>query len=436
MANYQARLKVRRTLRLNILDGASVFAMAGLTQNYITPFALALKATTAQIGLLNSLPSFATAFSQLTAPALVNRAGSRKMVILPVVLVQALMWLPIFLLPYLLPASGVWWLIGLITVGSVFGALANAPWGSMMADLVHEDVRGRYFSFRGRINTFTFLALSLIGGLLLQLYTHNVFIGFAILFGAAIVFRLLSFNFLSRMYEPPLTPENPSTAGLQSMIRNLGRSNFGRFTVFIALMYFAIMIAGAFFSVYMLRDLRLSYLTFTLINASSTVSTIIFLPFWGRRADRAGNLKILRITGCLLPAVPILWLANGNPVYLICANAFSGFIWSGFDLACSNFLFDTSAPETRTRQIALFNCIVNISLSLGALAGGFIAPHLPSMFGYQLRTLFTLSGVLRAIALVLMLRTIVEVRHVPKIGTFHLLTRSLRQGKATGNRIS
>lgn len=435
MSDFKTRQLVRRSLKLNIFDGAAVFAMAGLTQNFITPFALALRATTTQIGLLNSLPSFATAFSQLAAPALVNRAGSRKGVILPVVLVQALMWLPVFLLPSLIPGSRIWWLIALFTITAVFGSLSNPPWGSMMADLVHEDIRGRYFSFRGRVNTLIFLAFSLLAGLLLQLLTGNVFIGFGILFGGAAVFRLLSFNFLSRMHEPPLVREESGTETLRHMIGHLGGSNFGRFAVFVAAIFFSIMISGAFFSVYMLRDLELSYLTFTLINSASTVSSFIFLPFWGRRADRAGNLRIMKITGCLLPVIPILWLVSTNPVYLICANAFGGFVWSGFELSLGNFLYDVSAPKTRTKQIALFNCIVNVALSLGALTGGYIAPHLPAIFGYQLRTLFTLSGVLRAIAVVIVLRTIVEVRHVPQISTLRLLTGRIRRNRASGNRV-
>src|SRR4030042_2588584 len=100
MRNYQTRLKVKRNLKFSTLDGAASSAMAGFTQNYITPFALALKATTVQIGLLSSFPNFAMAFSQLISPALVNRAGTRKRVILPAVFIQALMWLPVFLLPY------------------------------------------------------------------------------------------------------------------------------------------------------------------------------------------------------------------------------------------------------------------------------------------------------------------------------------------------
>jgi MFS family permease len=421
MSNFQIRQKVRKSLRLNIFDGAASFAMMGLTQNYITPFALAFKATTTQIGLLSSYPNFAIALSQLAAPALVDRAGSRKRVILPSVLLQAVMWLPIFLLPYLFPDSGVWWLIALFTIGSIFGAIASPPWSSMMGDLVHEDVRGRYFSFRGRINTFSGLVFSVLGGLLLQWFTHNVFIGFAFIFGGAMVFRFLSFSFLSRMYEPPLIRKNANIESLWHMVKKLTSTNFGRYTIFVAFFYFTIMLSGAFFSVYMLRDLKLNYLTFTLINSSSTVVYLFFVRYWGRRADRVGNLKILKITGYFMPIIPLLWLVSTNPVYLVCANAFSGIIWSGFDLSCNNFMYDTSNPETRTKQIALFNCIVNMSLSLGALTGGYLAPHLPALLGYQLRTLFTLSGGLRVVAIILLLRTVSEVRHVSHVNIFRLL---------------
>jgi MFS family permease len=435
MSNYQTRSNVRKSLRLSVLDGAAGYAMMGLTQNYITPFALALKATMVQIGLLSSVPSFATAFSQLAAPNLVERAGNRKGVILPMVFIHAIMWLPVFLLPYLFPNSGVWWLIGSFTIGAVSGAIANPAWGSMMADLVHEDIRGRYFSFRGRIVTFTALTFSLIAGLLLQLFTHNVFIGFAIIFGGAMLFRFLSLYFLSRMYEPPLARQKPDTASLFHMITNLGSSNVGRFTVFMSLIYCVIMISGPFFSVYMLRDLKLSYLTYTLINSSSTVATIIFLPFWGRRADRAGNLKIIRITSCLLPIVSLLWLVSSNPLYLIGANIFSGFVWSGFDLSSVNFLYDASDPENRTKQIAVFNSITSVAVSIGALAGGYIAPHLPETLGYQLRTLFTVSGVLRGIIVLLVLHTISEVRHVPKIGTFRLLMGRANRDRGSQNHL-
>lgn len=419
-------------MRLAVLDGSAYAAMLGLTQNYITPFALVLKATTAQVGLLSSVPSFVTAFSQLAAPGLAARAGSRKRMILPIVFLHALVWLPVFLLPFFFRSSGVWWLIVLITVGSVADALSNPPWGSMMADLVPEEFRGRYFSFRGRIAGIITLVFSLAAGGVLQLFTGNAFIGFAIIFGGAMLFRLLSFNFLSRMYEPPVARERESAPSVPQIVKNLGTSNLGKFTLYVALIYFGTMISGPFFSVFMLRDLHFSYATYTIITAASTISTFFFLPFWGRRADRAGNAKIVKITTYLMPLVPLLWLVSANPVFLVAANAFSGFIWSGFNLATVNFVYDASEPGSRTKQIAVYNSFVWLAVCVGALIGGYLIPRLPELLGYQMRTLFTISGVLRGLTVIVLLRTIAEVRRVPKLSFFSVLLNRHKAKESEG----
>ena len=56
--------------------------MVGLTQNYITPYALAMDATTTQVGFLTAIPYFAMILTQLLAPVLSEKAGSRKRFIL------------------------------------------------------------------------------------------------------------------------------------------------------------------------------------------------------------------------------------------------------------------------------------------------------------------------------------------------------------------
>jgi MFS family permease len=421
MRNYQTRRKIKKSLRLSVMDGGAFAAMLGLTQNYITPFALALKATTAQIGLLTSIPNITMSISQLAAPNLAERAGSRKRLIMPMVFMHAFLWLPILLLPYIYPSGEVWWLIIFITFSTVFGSFANPAWGSMMADLVPEEFRGRYFSFRGRIAGLVTLACTLLAGLVLELFTKNVFTGFAIIFGGALVFRMLSVYFLSGMYEPPVPRESENSPGLFDIFKTLGTSNLGKFTLFIALVMFAQSVSGPFFAVYMLRDLNFSYVSYMSVSAASAVSSLFFQPFWGRRADRAGNIQVLRITAILLPIVPLVWLGSHNVIYLMGANIFSGFAWSGFNLVAVNFIYDASEPASRTKQIAVFNSISGLAICLGSLTGGFIAPHLPHLLGNNLLTLFTISGVARGIVVLILLRSIVEVRRVPKMDTMELL---------------
>ncbi|MCX7911354.1 MAG: hypothetical protein N2506_00085, partial [Dehalococcoidales bacterium] len=87
--DYHRRRAVKRSLKMSVLDGSAWAAMQGLTQNYITPLALALKATTAQVGMLASIPNFLLSISQLAAPELCEKVGSRKGLILPLVFIHA-----------------------------------------------------------------------------------------------------------------------------------------------------------------------------------------------------------------------------------------------------------------------------------------------------------------------------------------------------------
>jgi MFS family permease len=396
--------------------------MLGLTQNYISPLALELKATTTQIGLLSSIPSLVMALSQLAAPDLSARAGSRKGLILPVVFMHAIMFIPILLVPYLFHVSAIWWLIGFVTISVVLGAIANPAWGSMMADLVPERLRGRYFGFRGQVTGFITQVFSYTAAGILLLFAGNIFIGYAILFGAATVFRLLSFSFISRQYEPRQAVSKKQGPSLLAIIKHVGSTNLGKFMLFFSLIDFCTMISGPFFTVFMFRDLHFNYLIYCIIGSASQLSTLLFLPFWGRRADKWGNLKVVQIVTILIPVVPVLWIFYDNIFYLVAINIISGFAWSGFSLAGVNFAYDASEPENRTKQLAVFGAIDGLGCCLGALLGGYIAPLLPPLFGYQLRTLFVISGVLRAVVALFMLRQIKEVRNVTDISRWELIT--------------
>jgi MFS family permease len=395
--------------------------MLGLVQNYVTPLALALKATTAQVGLLASIPNLIVAFSQLAAPDLSERAGSRKGLILPMVFLHAIMFIPILLIPFIIQNSQVWWLIAFVTVSTVFGAIANPAWGSMMADLVPIRLRGRYFSSRGRIAGIITLVFTFTAGGILQLLTNTPFIGFAILFGGATAFRLLSLYFLSKMYEPESSDVKENERSLLHMVRHVGSSNLGRFTLYVALINFGANLASPFFTVYMLRDLNFSYMTFTIVISFASISSLVFLTFWGRRADLAGNIRVIRVASCILPFIPLLWLVSYNVYYLIFAEIISGFAWSGFSLASVNFVYDASEAQNRTKHIAVFNTITCLAVFLGALIGGYLAPHLPVLLGYQMRSLFTVSGIFRGLVVIFLLRQIIEVRRVPNLTLFQFL---------------
>jgi MFS family permease len=402
--------EVKKSLRFSVLDGSANAASSGLTQDYISPFALALKATTVQIGLLSSLPNLATALLQLAAPRLSEEEGGRKRLILRAVFVQALLWAPILLIPYFFPGQKAWWLVALFTLSAVAGSIASTAWWSLMADLVPPGMRGRYFGLRGRICGVVSLVFFIIGGLVLHFSGTDVFVGFAILFGGAMLFRLASWYFLSRMYDPPILTGWWDRHSLPDMVGTLVSSNLGRFILYSSLMNFATYLASPFFAVYMLRDLSFSYLTYAGLTVASSLSTLVFLTFWGRRADRLGNIRVVNATSLLVPLIPLLWLASHRIYYLIPVQILSGCAWSGFTLASTNFVFDASAAEDRTRYIALFNAMSGLGMCLGALIGGFLVSLLPPLLGYSILTVFLISGLLRALVALVLRRHFSEVR--------------------------
>jgi len=413
-------IEVRKSLRFSIMEGSAYSAMLGLTQDYITPFALALGATIRQIGFLASVPSLATSVSQLVAPYATDRAGSRKGFILPVVFAHALVWMLVFSLPHLHLAREVWWLIGVVTVSTVLGSVVNPAWGSMMADLVPEGLRGRYFGLRGWVCGLVAFAFFIIGGVVLHFSASHILVGFSVIFGGAGLFRLVSWYFLSRMHEPPLQRRSMGQS-LFSIARSMGSSNLGRFTIYVSLMYLSVYMAAPFFAAYMLRDLGFDYITYAGITAAGTLSNLLFLTFWGRRSDRVGNIRVIRFTSVLIPLVPMLWAVGHHLYYLVVVQVLSGFAWSGFILGTTNFIYDAAAPENRTRCIALFGAMNAAAMCLGPLAGGFLAPHLPPVGGYSLLTLFLISGVLRGVVAATLLRGVTEVRDVPRVGLAELL---------------
>jgi len=396
--------------------------MLGLTQSYITPYALTMKATTEQVGLLTSVPNLTMAAAQFAAPGLSEALGSRKAFVVRMAVMHALMWLPILLIPYLFDRHQVWWLIAFVTLGTAFDAVLNPAWGSMMADLVPRRTRGRFFGLRNRITGLTSLVFTYVAGGILQVLTGNTNLAFAIIFAGAMASRLVSSYFLSQMYEPLGVPaEKGRHDGMLTIARSLPFTNIGLFILLCTSINFTAALAAPFFSPYMLHDLRFSYIVYTILNSVSTLATVASMTWWGKRIDRGGSTRVLKITSFLVPFVPLGWVLSRNFWWLMVMQVFSGIAWAGFQLSSSVFIFDATAPQNRTRYIALYNSFIFLGLSAGALVGGLVAPHLPPIAGSYYLSIFAVSGVGRLAVAFLFLPRVKEVRKVPQVEAGELL---------------
>lgn len=386
--------------------------MAGLTQDYVPAFALALKATIGHIGLLTSIPNLVSAMAQMGTPRLVHNLGSRKRLVLILVFLQAILWMPILLIPQFPLDYRVWCLIILFTLSILCGNLANPAWGSWISQLVPQDFRGRYFGFRSQVLVVTTLAFTILGGILLRLFTSQVFLGFSLLFGGAMLARFISWHFLRKVSEPHL-PNAKAKFKLSHLLKEARFAKFRKHTLFVAGISFATNLAGPFFAVYMLRELGFDYITYMAVIGCATLGSFLSLSLWGRYADRSGNHRVLLLTSWVIPFIPLLWTLNHNLYFLIPLQLLSGFAWAGFNLASVNFLYDVTSPQERVTCMSYFNVANGLALSLGALIGGYLATCLPPWHNSSILTLFLLSGLLRAI--VAALASFKELRRTKEI---------------------
>lgn len=414
--------KKNKNLKISYFDGICAATMQGFTQDYFIPFLVLLDAGARQVASLNALPNLFSALIQIKSADLTNHLKSRRGMVAFFALCQAMVLLGVCLLvffKYITP--GVF--ITAVILFSSFGALTNAPWNSLLSDLVPSHKRGGYFGWRNKNLGFVAVGASFTAGCILHVMRGlNIFWGFALIFALGFISRMLSWNFLNKIEDPPLVVVKEDHFTFFQFLQRFKHSNFAKFVMFVSLMSFSVHLAAPFFAVMMLRELHLSYFTFTLINAASLLTTNLSMTRWGRHADTLGNLKIIKFTAPLVGFIPFLWIINRDPLFLLLVQIAAGFLWAGFNLCTANFIYDAVTPGKRTCCIAYFNVLNGTAAALGALLGGFLLSYLPELLGYKILTLFLISSLFRIAVGVILPRFLKEVRPVEKVSSRQLFS--------------
>jgi len=417
----------KKSLKYIIFSSSFYSVMAGFGETFLKPFAIALKATNSQIGMITSLPALVNSFSQLFSATLVDKIKKRKLIVGLCVFLQALIWLPILLLPLIFTNFNVSLLIFLVILYSAIDNFSSPPWASWLGDLINENERGKYFGLKQKIAGFVLFVSVFLAGYLLDIFSkYNKLAAFSILFAIAMFARFMSLFFISKVYEPKYKPDNKDHFSLWHFIRDMKKTNYGLFVIYTSFMNFAVSIASPFFVVYMLKDLNFSYMEYTLVIIASTISTFLAMTYWGRLSDKFGNRKIITVTGLLVPFVPLVWALLTKSYQIIILEVFSGFVWAGFNLSTTNFIFDNVESSKRAKSFAYFNLFNSSAVFIGASLGAFLSVKLAfPIFVSSLPLIFIISGILRLASSLIFLPLIKEVRDVKRISTKKLLLVTL-----------
>jgi len=272
--------KIKKSLKYSIIDGAFCSMMIGFGESFFSAFAVFLKATNLQLGLLSSLPQTLGSLFQMFTNRLIKLFKSRKKLVYISSLLQALMYIPVALV-FFFGTFRVMHLIVFLCFYWVFGTISNPAWNSWIGDLVNEKERGSYFGRRNRVMGFLSFASLLAAGYILQRFSSSTsmeYLGFAVIFSLAMFSRILSFVYLMKAYEPEYTIAPESHFSFIDFIKQARFRNYGLFVIYLCFINFGVYVSAAFFTPYMLYELKLSYGIFTIITAAAMIMKFIMMP--------------------------------------------------------------------------------------------------------------------------------------------------------------
>src|SRR3989338_7447837 len=410
----------RQALKKSLHEAGSTGASASIGELYAVPFSSDLGAQPVQIGLLTALSGVVAPFAQLYGTRLLEQGGNRKKIVLTFTLLQALMWIPIATLAialhfgYLANASATIFII-LYTLLIALGNITFPAWFSWIGGLSTENERGKYFSLRNKIIGIIGLIVVLASAFVIDVFRSQgyLLLGFAILFAIATTFRLYSLITLKNQYAPSFKTKQSDHFSFISFLKRM--DNFGKFTIYLALFNAALMIASPFFAIYMLEELKFSYVTLMLVTLSSTLVYLLTIPLMGRLSDKYGNKRLLQIANVAFIFSPMPWMIIRDPILLIIIpQLFAGIANAAFVIGTTNFTYDSVSPRHRPLCVAYSNIMVGVGTFVGALLGGFILKYYNSGSEISYILLFGIASFLRFLVAFIYLPKIKEIKHVKK----------------------
>jgi MFS family permease len=421
-----SKAEIRQSLRSSTFDGVFATLFSNITGGVLlTNFLMELGASSAEIGLLASIPMWANLLQPLGA-YWADRTTSRHFYCLWIYSISRSLWLilaiGILAVDWSNPHKLVIWTLAIALLSYFLGALGSAPWLSWMAVLVPRQLRGRYFGTRNSAaNLVNLISIPLTGWLVAN-WIGGSRQGFGLMLLVGVICGLVSLWFQNFMVD--VNPQEQRSAlaqvsaGIeQAELLEVDQPEASRpekrsltvpfhpsawiFLGFVAFWMFSVSLSGPFFNLYLLNDLGIDLSRVSLYNCLTAAANLATLMFWGKLADRIGNRPILIGVGIFAAITPILWLVTGANsvsiwVWIPLLHLLTGSTWAAIDLCNNNLQIAVAPPENQATYFGLLAAVVGISSALGTIAGGFLAES--SLTG-GLLGLFALSSVLRLVAL-------------------------------------
>ena len=202
----------------------------------------------------------------------------------------------------------------------------------------------------------------------------------------------------------------PPVKILQMLFEPLKDRSFRAFMLFSAILSSGVAVTGAYFNLYLLRELSLSYLQIALfMTVLQALTYILFAELFGLCVDQFGNKPVLIVCSTAVSFMPFLLVFCGPQSYFLLAlvGIIGGASWAGINLATLNMQIGLAPADRRHSYIGAFAFLTGLSTVTGTLLGTGIATATQSLS-------LALPGMtIRGLHFVLLASTLVRAASVP-----------------------
>lgn len=358
-----------RHLQFNYTNNIIVNWVGG---NFFTGIMLLLNADDGFIGLM-SIFAFAANCLQIFSSLVLERFHQRKHLIITIRLIsQVINIIVIGAIPFLPIGNQAQLIIFALSVLTVnlLSALINPGFSVWHMQLIPNHVRVKYFSFLSMTNGVVVALFNLIGSFIVDRFGSLGIEkwGFAVMRIIAACILIYDLLLLSKMKEDPYPQSEKKTSLVDVLIKPFKETRYLKVVAIAFLWSLTANIPGSYYSVYLLRNLEVSYSFINVISMLNVPILILLTPVWSRILRKFSWLKTCNLS-ILFYAMHYLLLGLINkenvywlyPVTLIYAYALA----VGINLSFTNIPYINIPEKNQTIFIGFYSTMCNLGALLG-----------------------------------------------------------------------
>lgn len=369
-------------LRHLLVDGVCGQLMILLTGGaFLVAMALQLGASNLVIGLLAAVGPLSQ-IMQIPAIFIVERWKNRKAVTIVFATLGRVLLLAAAIAPLVLPPDyALRSFLLLFCAYFALSGISGCGFNSWIRDFIPEDRFGSIMGRRMALAT-GFVAVATIltafGMDAVQSRIDNPTLPYVVLFSFSAIVGLVGVRSLSHIPEPVPQPTDKVSL-LTLLFTPLRDRNFRRLLAFTASWNFTIVMAGAFFAVYMLNRLGLGISTVILLSVLSQLTNVVFFRIWGNTADKFSNKSVLQVASPLFLLMILLFPLTTMPEryslsipLLVAIHLIGGIATAGYTLCAANIALKLAPKKEATSYLATNAFFSGIAATIGPIVGGLI----------------------------------------------------------------